>query len=95
MTSLWNYVGILEKFAFVLSKGVLSMNTQEFQKLVLKRIERVEDRLSSLEQNVSWIKGKMEGRSESSSTHRANIVLAISIVVGIGSLIGLIINWVK
>lgn len=78
------------------------MDNQEFQKLVLKwmervddRIERVENRLGSLEQNVSWIKGKMEGRSESSSTHRANIAIAISIVVGIGSLIGLIINWVK
>ena len=78
------------------------MDNQEFQKLVLKwmervddRIESVENRLGSLEQNVSWIKGKMEGRSESSSTHRANLAIGISIVVGIGSLIGLIINWVK
>ena len=37
----------------------------------------------------------MEGRSELSSTHRANLAIVISIVVGIGSLIGLIINWVK
>ena len=43
------------------------MDNQEFQKLVLKwmervddRIERVENRLGSLEQNVSWIKGKVE-----------------------------------
>ena len=78
------------------------MDNQEFQKLVLNwmervdsRIERVDDRLGSLEQNVSWIKGKMEDRSESSSTHRANLAIAISIVVGIGSLIGLIISWVK
>ena len=78
------------------------MDNQEFQKLVLNwmervdaRIERVETRLGSLEQDVSWIKGKMEGRSESSSTHRANIAIGISIVVGIGSLIGLIISWVK
>ena len=78
------------------------MDNQEFQKLVLNwmervdaRIERVDARLSSLEQDVSWIKGKMEGRSESSSAHRANLAIAISVVVGIGSLIGLIISWVK
>ena len=92
------------------------MDNQEFQQLVLKwmervenhmerienridrvddRIERVENRLGSLEQDVGWIKGKMEGRSESSSAHRANIAIAISIVVGIGSLLGLIITWVK
>lgn len=92
------------------------MDNQEFQQLVLKwmervenhiervekriervddRIERVENRLGSLEQDVGWIKGKMEGRSESSSAHRANVALAISIVVGIGSLLGLIITWVK
>ena len=71
------------------------MENQEFQKLVLNSMERVDTRLGSLEQGVSWIKGKMEGRSESSSTHRANLAIAISIVVGIGSLIGLIISWVK
>ena len=71
------------------------MDNQEFQKHVLNWMERVDVRLGSLEQNVSWIKGKMEGRSESSSMHRANLAIAISIVVGIGSLIGLIISWVK
>ena len=78
------------------------MDNQEFQKLVLSWMERmdacmerVETRLGSLEQDVSWIKGKMEGHSESSSTHRANLAIGISIVVGIGSLIGLIISWVK
>lgn len=71
------------------------MDNQEFQKLVLNWMERVDTRLGSLEQDVSWIKGKMEGRSESSSTHRANLAIGISIVVGIGSLIGLIISWVK
>ena len=71
------------------------MDNQEFQKLVLSWMERVDARLSSLEPDVSWIKGKMEGRSESSSTHRANLAIGISIIVGIGSLIGLIISWVK
>ncbi len=78
------------------------MDNQEFQRHVLNwiervdaRLERVDARLGSLEQDVSWIKGKMEGRSESSSTHRANLAIGISIVVGIGSLIGLIISWVK
>ena len=71
------------------------MDNQEFQRLVLNWMERVDTRLGSLEQDVSWIKGKMEGRSESSSAHRANLALAISIVVGIGGLIGLIISWVK
>ena len=71
------------------------MDNQEFQRHVLNWIERVDARLGSLEQDVSWIKGKMEGRSESSSTHRANLAIGISIVVGIGSLIGLIISWVK
>ncbi len=71
------------------------MDNQEFQRLVLNWMERVDTRLGSLEQGVSWIKGKMEGRSESSSTHRANLALGISIVVGIGSLIGLIISWVR
>ncbi len=71
------------------------MDNQEFQRHVLNWIERVDARLGSLEQDVSWIKEKMEGRSESSSTHRANLAIGISIVVGIGSLIGLIISWVK
>ena len=71
------------------------MDNQEFQRHVLNWIERVDARLGSLEQDVSWIKGKMEGRSESSSTHRANLAIGISIVVGIGSLIGLIISWIK
>ena len=78
------------------------MDNQEFQRHVLNwmervdaRLERVDARLGSLEQDVSWIKGKMEGRSESSSTHRANLAIGISIVVGIGSLIGLIISWAK
>ena len=71
------------------------MDNQEFQKLVLNWMERVDARLGSLEQDVSWIKGKMEGRSESSSTYRANLALGISIVVGIGGIIGLIISWVK
>ena len=70
------------------------MDNQEFQRHVLNWIERVDARLGSLEQDVSWIKGKMEGRSESSSTHRANLAIGISIV-GLGSLIGLIISWVK
>ena len=78
------------------------MDNQEFQRHVLNwmervdtRLERVDARLGSLEQDVSWIKGKMEGRSESSSTHRANLAIGISIVVGIGSLLGLIISWMK
>ncbi len=71
------------------------MDTQDFQKLVLNWMERVDNRLGSLEQDVSWIKGNMEGRSESSSTQRANLAIGISIVVGIGSLIGLIINWIR
>ena len=70
------------------------MDNQEFQRLVLNWMARVDTRLGSLEQDVSWIKGKMEGCSESSSTHRANLALGISIV-GIGSLIGLIISWVR
>ena len=78
------------------------MDNQEFQRHVLNwmervdtRLERVDARLGSLEQDVSWIKGKMEGRSESSSTHRANLAIGISIVVGIGSLLGLIVSWMK
>ena len=78
------------------------MDNQEFQRHVLNwiervdaRLERVDARLGSLEQDVSWIKGKMEGRSESSSTHRANLAIGISIVVGVGSLLGLIISWMK
>ncbi|MDE0634314.1 MAG: hypothetical protein OXI43_00485 [Candidatus Poribacteria bacterium] len=72
------------------------MDNQEFQKLILNwmervdgrlermdnrlesfdgRLERFDSRLGSLEQDVSWIKGKIEGRSESSSTHRANLAI--------------------
>ncbi len=49
--------------------------------------ERVDRRLGSLAQDVSWIKGKLEGRSELSAVLRANIAIGISIIVGIGSLL--------
>ncbi len=74
------------------------MENQEFQQHVLKWMERMEERqrafeervdrrLGSLEQDVSWIKGKLEGRSELSAVLRANIAIGISIIVGIGSLL--------
>lgn len=74
------------------------MANQEFQQHVLKWMERMEERqrafeervdrrLGSLEQDVSWIKGKLEGRSELSAMLRANIAIGISIIVGIGSLL--------
>lgn len=74
------------------------MENQEFQQHVLKWMERMEEqqrafeervdrRLGALEQNVSWIKGKLEGRSELSAGLRANIAIGISIIVGIGSLL--------
>ena len=74
------------------------MENQEFQQHVLKWMERMEERqrafeervdrrLGSLAQDVSWIKGKLEGRSELSAVLRANIAIGISIIVGIGSLL--------
>ena len=74
------------------------MENQEFQQHVLKWMERMDERqhafeervdkrLGSLEQDVSWIKGKLEGRAELSATLRANIAIGISIIVGIGSLL--------
>ena len=74
------------------------MENQEFQQHVLKWMERMEKqqrafeervdrRLGVLEQDVSWIKGKLEGRSELSAGLRANIAIGISIIVGIGSLL--------
>ena len=74
------------------------MENQEFQQHVLKWMERMEERqhafeervdkrLGSLEQDVSWIKGKLEGRAELSAILRANIAIGISIIVGIGSLL--------
>lgn len=74
------------------------MENQEFQQHVLKWMERMEEqqrafeervdrRLGALERNVSWIKGKLEGRSELSAGLRANIAIGISIIVGIGSLL--------
>ena len=74
------------------------MENQEFQQHFLKWMERMEERqrafeervdkrLGSLAQDVSWIKGKLEGRSELSATLRANIAIGISIIVGIGSLL--------
>lgn len=74
------------------------MENREFQQHVLKWMERMEEqqrafeervdrRLGALEQDVSWIKGKLEGRSELSAGLRANIAIGISIIVGIGSLL--------
>ena len=74
------------------------MDNQEFQQHVLKWMERMEERqhafeervdkrLGSLERDVSWIKGKLEGRAEWTATLRANIAIGISIIVGIGSLL--------
>jgi len=36
------------------------MDTQEFQRFILQWMERIENRLTNIEQDVSWMKGKLE-----------------------------------
>ncbi len=58
------------------------MENQEFQQHAPKWMERMEERvnrqLGALEQDVSWIQGKLEGRSELSRTLQSPLAPSFS-----------------
>lgn len=48
--------------------------------------------LKPLREDVAWIKRKREGRAASEAKNRANLAIGISIAVGIGSRVGVIVS---
>ena len=71
--------------------------SDKFEQLILDRFDKIEnqfnkidtqmsaiqDRLSNLEQTTAWIKGKLEGRSET----RHVVLTCISIATAIGAVL--------
>lgn len=71
------------------------MNQDKFEELLLDRLDKIdermtaiENRIGNLEQTTSWIKGKLEGRSEVNHI----VLTSISIIVAIGAVI---VAWLK
>ena len=86
------------------AKGAKTMSDQEFKERVLSAIEdlkrtteRIEGRLTgvenrfvSVEKDVAWIKGKLEGRQESLSNKNVRSALWIALGSALAAIISLI-----
>lgn len=73
------------------------MSDQEFKERVLNAIEdlkrtteRIEGRLTGVEKDVAWIKGKLEARQESLSNKNAKSALWIALGSALAAIISLI-----
>ncbi len=55
------------------------MNQDKFEEMVVSTLESVRADLSNIKSDISWVKGKLEGRAET----RHVILTAISIIVAI------------
>ena len=55
------------------------MNQDKFEEMVVSTLETVRADISNIKSDISWVKGKLEGRAET----RHVILTAISIVVAI------------
>lgn len=55
------------------------MNQDKFEEMVVSTLESVRADISNIKSDISWVKGKLEGRAET----RHVILTAISIVVAI------------
>ena len=64
------------------------MNQEQFEELVVSKLDDIERRISHLEQEAAWVRGRLEGRGE----FWADIKSWIAIVVAIGAAV---IAWLK
>ena len=55
------------------------MNQDKFEEMVVSTLESVRVDISNIKSDISWVKGKLEGRAET----RHVILTAISIIVAI------------
>ncbi len=55
------------------------MNQSRFEEIVVSTLESVRADISNIKSDISWVKGKLEGRAET----RHVILTAISIIVAI------------
>ncbi|MDD9972373.1 MAG: hypothetical protein OXU27_00115 [Candidatus Poribacteria bacterium] len=55
------------------------MNQDTFEEMVVSTLESVRADISNIKSDISWVKGKLEGRAET----RHVILTAISIIVAI------------
>ena len=55
------------------------MNQDKFEEMVVSTLESVRADISNIKSDISWVKGKLEGRAET----RHVILTAISIIVAI------------
>ena len=63
----------------LLSEGKTKMNQDKFEEMVVFTLESVRADISNIKSDISWVKGKLEGRAET----RHVILTAISIIVAI------------
>ena len=71
------------------------MNQEKFEELLLNqlyeisgRMSSVENRLSSLEQGMAWVRGKLEGQSEFGTDIKSWIAIVVAVAA-------IIFSWLK
>ena len=57
------------------------MNQDQFEELVISKLDNIDRRISHLEQEAAWVRGRLEGKSE----FWADIKSWIAILVAIGA----------
>ena len=62
------------------------MNQDKFEEIVGSTLESVRADISNIKSDISWVKGKLEGRAET----RHVILTAISIIVAICAVVAIL-----
>ncbi len=62
------------------------MNQDKFEEIVVSTLESVRADISNIKSDISWVKGKLEGRAET----RHVILTAISIIVAICAVVAIL-----
>ena len=86
-------------YTHTLHTGGIEMSDQDFRERALESLSRIEaqarensTRLGTLERDVGWIKGKLEGKQEGTNKVLSILPLCIAVGAAIIALIALI-NW--
>ena len=59
------------------------MNDKTLQEMILSTLDKLQTDVTNMKSDIAWIKGKLEGRSET----RHVVLTSISIAVAIGAVI--------